>query len=412
MESKPNEPQRQPVAPNTIYPHALRDADRDAVPTGSFIDPNAERMMTTVAVAREVLAGERRVALVPESVGKLVRAGVQVRVEQGAGAGSMISDAAYEQAGASIIASRPALLDGAEIFVCVGRPTIADVSGFPPGLILVGLLQPGADPGLESALLDRNVTALALEKVPRITRAQSMDVLSSQSTVAGYKAVLIGAAAMTKFLPMLTTAAGAIPPAKVFVIGAGVAGLQAIATAKRLGALVYGFDIRAAAAEQVRSLGATFVVTEALPDAETAGGYAKEQSEEEQQRTLRTIARQIEDMDLVVTTAQIPGRAAPTLVTEPMVRSMRPGSVIVDLAAESGGNCAMTRLGEEIDVGGVKVIGPKNLASSLPLHASQMFSRNVLTLLQHLIKDSELRLDREDEIVAPMLISVPLPAVS
>jgi H+-translocating NAD(P) transhydrogenase subunit alpha len=279
--------------------------------------------------------------------------------------------------------------------------------------VLIGLLQPGANAEFEAAARDAGLVALALERVPRITRAQSMDVLSSQSTVTGYKSVLIGADAMTKFLPMLTTAAGAIPPAKVFVIGAGVAGLQAIATAKRLGAIVSGFDIRVAAAEQVRSLGATFVAAEALAaDAETAGGYAKEQSHDEQERTTRALATHIADMDLVITTALIPGRPAPRLISEEMVRSMRPGSVIVDLAAESGGNCEATVAGKEVDVGGVKIIGPENLASTLPLHASQMFSRNVLTLLQHLIPDGELQLDREDEIVAPMLLAAPAAAAS
>lgn len=277
----------------------------------------------------------------------------------------------------------------------------------PRDLVLVALLQPGSDEAFESAVRGAGVTALALERVPRITRAQSMDVLSSQSTVAGYKAVLIGATAMTKFLPMLTTAAGAIPPAKVFVIGAGVAGLQAIATARRLGAMVSGFDIRSAAAEQVKSLGATFVEMELSGDAETAGGYAKEQSAEEHERTLRTIAGHITDMDLVISTAQIPGRPAPRLITAEMVRSMRPGSVIVDLAAESGGNCELTRPGEEVSVEHVIVIGPENLPSSLPLHASQMFSRNVLTLLQHVIRDGSLQVDRDDEIVGPMLLVSP-----
>jgi NAD(P) transhydrogenase subunit alpha len=365
--------------------------------------------MVIVAVGKETDAGERRVALVPESVGRLKRGGVEVRVEAGAGANAMIADASYEQAGAAICVGPDRLLDGADVLVRVRRPSTAEVAALPPGLILIGLLQPGSDEAFQAAARDANITALALERVPRITRAQSMDVLSSQSTVAGYKAVLIGASAMTKFLPMLTTAAGAIPPAKVFVIGAGVAGLQAIATARRLGAIVSGFDIRAAAAEQVKSLGASFVEMELAPDAETAGGYAKEQSSDEQQRTLRTIAAHIADMDLVVTTAQIPGRPAPRLITEEMIRSMRPGSVVVDLAAESGGNCELTRLGETSATNGVTVIGPDNLPSTLPLHASQMFSRNVLTLLQHFIRDGALELDREDEIIAPMLLSPPVP---
>jgi len=279
----------------------------------------------------------------------------------------------------------------------------------PEGCLLIGLLQPREDDPLMARLAQRGITALSLERVPRITRAQSMDVLSSQATVAGYKAVLLGASELDKFLPMLTTAAGAIAPARVFVIGAGVAGLQAIATARRLGAIVSGFDIRAAAAEQVQSLGATFVATDlASTDAETAGGYARQQSEDDQERTLRAIGTHIRDMDLVITTAQIPGRAAPLLITADMVASMRAGSVIVDLAADTGGNCELTRAGETVESGGVRILAPTNLAATLPLHASQMFSRNVLTLLQHLITDGELKLDLEDQIAGPMCVARPL----
>ncbi len=362
--------------------------------------------MTTVAVLKETAPGERRVALVPESAGRLIRAGVDVRVAAGAGEGALIPDSAYEAAGARVEDDPGVLVDGAEIVVGVRRPPLTTIAACRAGTVLIGLLQPGSDDEFEDAVRDGGLTALTLERVPRITRAQSMDVLSSQSTVAGYVAVLMGAREMTKFLPMLTTAAGAIPPAKVFVIGAGVAGLQAIATARRLGAVVSGFDIRPAAAEQVKSLGATFVAAEALSeDAETAGGYAKSQSDEDRERTARALARHLPEIDLVITTAQIPGRPAPRLLTEEMVRSMRPGSVIVDLAAETGGNCELTRPGETVVAEGVKVLGPLNVPSSLPLHASQMFSRNVLTLLQHLIRDGELELDREDEIVAPMLFA-------
>jgi H+-translocating NAD(P) transhydrogenase subunit alpha len=366
--------------------------------------------MVTVAVLKEETAGERRVALVPESVSRLIRGGVTVRIESGAGGGALIPDVAYEEAGAVIVKDRAELLGDAEVVLCVRRPTAGTVELLPPGAILIGLLQPESDELLE-AVRERGVTALALERVPRITRAQSMDVLSSQSTVAGYLAVLLGAAKMTKFMPMLTTAAGAIPPAKALIIGAGVAGLQAIATARRLGAIVSGFDIRPAAAEQVKSLGASFVAAEAIAsDAETAGGYAKEQSEADQERTLRALATHIADMDLVITTALIPGRRAPCLITDEMVRTMRPGSVIVDLAAEAGGNCALTTPGEPLSMHGVSILGPINLPSSLPLHASQMFSRNVLTFLQHLIRDGEIQLDREDEIVGPMLVATPVAA--
>ncbi len=364
--------------------------------------------MVRIAVPRETAHGERRVALVPESVGRLTREGIEVRVETGAGSGARIPDAAYETAGASIAVDRLSLLDGADILVGVQPPSTSEAAALPPGIILIALLRPGTDPAFEAALTARNVAALALERVPRITRAQSMDVLSSQSTVAGYRAVLLGASAMTRFLPMLTTAAGAIPPARVFVIGAGVAGLQAIATARRLGASVSGFDVRAAAAEQVRSLGATFVAMTLSPDAEGSGGYAREQSTEERDRTLQTIADHVADMDLVVTTAQIPGRPAPRLITAQMVASMKPGSVIVDLAAETGGNCELTRPGESVVADDVTIIGPENLPSTLPLHASQMFSRNVFTLLKHLIHEGSPRLDPDDEILGPMLLATPL----
>lgn len=365
--------------------------------------------MATVSLGRETVAGERRVALVPESVTRLVRAGNEVRVQKGAGDGALIGDEMYERAGATLVDSFEELVEGADVLVRVRRPAVAEASSLPNGIALIALLQPGADSEIEGALQDAGVRALALERVPRITRAQSMDVLSSQSTVAGYMAVLIGATSITKFLPMLTTAAGAIPPAKVFVIGAGVAGLQAIATAKRLGAMVSGFDIRPAAAEQVRSLGATFIAQEAISAAaETEGGYAREQSQDEQQRTLNAIGAHIPDMDLVISTAQIPGRPAPRLITMEMLRSMRPGSAVVDVAAESGGNCEATRPGDTIQVEGVSVIGPQNLPSTLPLHASQMFSRNVLALLQHMLKDGALVVDPDDEIVGPMLLGAPV----
>ncbi|HEX9484711.1 MAG TPA: hypothetical protein VF929_09015, partial [Gemmatimonadaceae bacterium] len=258
---------------------------------------------------------------------------------------------------------------------------------------------------LLTALAARNVTALALELVPRITRAQSMDVLSSQSTVAGYKAVLVGAAALPKFLPMLTTAAGTVSPAKVFVIGAGVAGLQAIATARRLGGIVSAFDVRPAAREQVLSLGATFVADELVAEgAETTGGYARAQSDDAATRTRAAIGAHLPTVDLVITTAQVPGRDAPRLISSAMIATMRVGSVVVDLAAESGGNCELTRAGETVHTGQVTIIGPVNLPATVPFHASQMFSRNVHTLIAHLIKDGALVIDPADEIAGPMTV--------
>jgi len=265
-------------------------------------------------------------------------------------------------------------------------------------------MQPGANGDFPRQLAERGVTGLALELVPRITRAQSMDVLSSQATVAGYKAVLLGAAALAKFLPMLTTAAGTIPPSRCLVLGAGVAGLQAIATARRLGAQVTAFDVRPATREQVESLGAKFLAVEGVT-AEGAGGYAAELAEEQHRRELEALAKHVKDVDLVVTTAAIPGRRAPILITEEMVRGMRPGSVIVDVAAETGGNCALTRPGETVEVGGVTILGPVNLPSTLPLHASQMLSRNVATLLQHLVKDGRLAIDAADEIAGAMTVT-------
>ena len=359
-----------------------------------------------ICVAAETAPREQRVALVPDSVGKLVKAGHEVVVQAGAGVAAFHDDASYIAAGATIASTETAAYEGAHVVVRVQRPDAREVALVPEGATLVSLMQPASAAPIVEALTARRVTALALELVPRITRAQSMDVLSSQATVAGYKAVLVGASQMPRFLPMLTTAAGTIAPAKAFVIGAGVAGLQAIATARRLGAVVSGFDVRAAAAEQVKSLGATFVATELVAaSAEDKGGYAKAQSDDEQARTLAAIGKHIRDQDLVVTTAAIPGRAAPRLITAEMVRSMRAGSVIVDLAAETGGNCELTVLGETVNERGVLVIGAANLPATMPTHASQMFSRNVLTLLQHLVKDGALHIDLADEITGAMTLT-------
>ena len=274
-----------------------------------------------------------------------------------------------------------------------------------PGCTLLALLTPARNGPLLALLADLQITALALELVPRITRAQSMDVLSSQSTVAGYKAVLLGASALPKFLPMLTTAAGTVSPARVFIIGAGVAGLQAIATARRLGGVVSAFDVRTAAREQVQSLGATFVAADLVAaTAEAEGGYAHAQSDDDARRTRDALAAHIREVDLVIATAQVPGRDAPTLITGAMVETMRTGAVIVDLAAESGGNCELTRPGETVQAHGVTILGPLTLAASVPLHASQMFGKNILALVTHLSRDGVLTVDAADEITGPMTV--------
>jgi H+-translocating NAD(P) transhydrogenase subunit alpha len=355
-----------------------------------------------IAVLRESMPGERRVALVPENVTRLVKGKHEVRVERGAGLSAGFLDAAYEAAGASLH-DGAAALEGAEVVALVQRPSSAQVEALPPGALLVALLAPHQSGPLLQRLAERGVHAMAMERVPRTTRAQSMDALSSQATLAGYKAVLIGASALPRILPMMTTAAGTLAPAKAFVIGAGVAGLQAIATARRLGAVVSAFDVRSVVKEQVQSIGASFVEVPAVA-AEGAGGYAKELGASEQERVLAAIAGHVRDMDLVITTAAIPGRPAPRLVTAEMVRSMRPGSVIVDLAAETGGNCELTRAGETVVEAGVQVIGAVNLPASVPLHASQMYGRNVVTLLAHLAKDGRLQLELADEIAGAMLV--------
>jgi NAD(P) transhydrogenase subunit alpha len=332
-------------------------------------------------------------------VARLVKSGVEIVVERGAGDLANFPDDLYEKAGAAL--GDPWT---AGVVVKVQKPSADEVRRLTNGAILISLLPTATNADLLEQLASGGVSVLGLERVPRITRAQSMDILSSQATISGYKAVLMGAAAMGKILPMLTTAAGTIPPAKTFVLGAGVAGLMAIATARRMGAIVSGFDIRAAAREQVLSLGAAFVGPEPPSDAEAAGGYARQQTEEEQRKTMDAMATHLKDQDLVVTTAQIPGRPAPRLITAEMVATMRPGAVIVDLAAETGGNCELTRAGETSVHNGVIIIAAVNLPSTVPHHASLMFSKNVLTLLQHLIKDANITLNLEDEITGPMCI--------
>ena len=360
-----------------------------------------------IAVARETAPGESRVALVPETVQRLAKAGHRVRVESGAGARAGAQDADYQKAGAEVVASRAATLDGAELWTHVRRPTLAELEAAPAGSVVASMLGVESPDPLLPLLADRRLTFLALERVPRSTRAQSMDVLSSQATVAGYKAVLLGAMELGKILPMLSTAAGTLAPARALILGAGVAGLQAIATDRRLGAVVAGFDVRAAAREQVLSLGATFVGPEASAEAEGAGGYARAQSEEEQAKTRAALAAALPTQDLVIATAQVPGRRAPVLVDAAGLASMRPGSVVVDLAAETGGNVAGTRAGERVEIAGVVVLGPVQLAATVPVHASQMFSRNVLALVEHLsTKEGALRIDPEDPITSALLLTL------
>ena len=345
-------------------------------------------------------------ALVPDSVGRLGKAGVEIVIESGAGAAAGFDDAAYTQAGATVAPDARTACAGAAAVVKVQPPTNEEADLLDRGTLLVSLLPLSEQKDVIARLADRGVTALALERVPRIARAQSMDVLSSQATVSGYKAVLLGAGALTRFLPMLTTAAGNVPPAKVFVLGAGVAGLQAIATAHRLGAVVSAFDVRPAVREQVQSVGATFVAAELASSAlEDKGGYAKAQSEDDRERTIATLSNHIKDMDLVISTAAIPGRRAPILITGAMVQSMKKGAVIVDLAAETGGNCELTKPGDTVEANGVKIIGPLNLPSTVATHASQMLSRNVLTLLQHLLRDGGLSVDLADDITGAMAVT-------
>ena len=347
-----------------------------------------------IGVPKETAAGERRVALVPELVTKLTASGIAVVVEPGAGAAASFTDDAFRDAGAEL--GDPW---GADVVAKVRMPSDEELGRLNDRQILIGFLQPLSNPQGIERLAARGVTAFAMESIPRITRAQPMDALSSQATVSGYKAVVLAADRLPKFLPMLMTAAGTVTPAKVLVIGAGVAGLQAIATARRLGAVVSGFDVRPVVKEQVESLGATFLELGVVGE-ETEGGYARELSEEEQRRQQEELEARIGDFDVVVTTALIPGRPAPRLIPRTAIESMRPGSVIVDLAAEAGGNAELTRADEEVSHDGVMIVGPTNLPSSMPYHASQLYARNVTALVQHLAPEGELALDFEDEITS------------
>ncbi|MBV8081564.1 MAG: Re/Si-specific NAD(P)(+) transhydrogenase subunit alpha [Candidatus Eremiobacteraeota bacterium] len=360
-----------------------------------------------ISVPKEIAPGERRVALSPDVAGRLVKAGNAVTVERGAGDAAGYRDDEYAAAGATLASSAAETYGGAGLAVKVQRP-LADGNDelrlLPEGAALVAFLNPLGDPQYIDRLAQRKITGLSMELIPRISRAQSMDALSSQATVSGYKSVLLAADALPKFFPMLMTAAGTVPPAKVLVLGAGVAGLQAIATARRLGAIVTGFDVRAVVKEQVESLGATFLGSPPQ-DAEGSGGYAKELAADQQQRDQGLIATTATNMDVIITTALIPGRPAPKLITATAVQNMRPGSVVVDLAAEAGGNCELSEPGATVVRHGVTIAAPLNLASTMPQHASMLYAKNVLALLSLLIKDGTLTLDMNDEIARSVCVT-------
>ena len=354
-------------------------------------------MSVTVAFVAETAPGERRAALSPETCKKLLAGKALVLIEKGAGDPACFPDDSYP--GAEVSADRAAVLGRADILVCVQPPGNTELALLKPGAILVGLLAAHADPGRVDVLAAGQVSAFSLERLPRTTRAQAMDVLSSQAGMAGYKAVLIAAQLAPRFFPMLTTAAGTIRPSKVLIVGAGVAGLQAIATARRLGAQVEGFDVRPETREQIESLGGKFL--DLGVSAKGEGGYARELTAEERAEQQRRLAEHIRSVDVIVTTAAVPGRPAPKIISAAMVSGMKPGSVIVDLAAETGGNCELTRPGENIDVGGVTVAGPLNLASMGALHASEMYARNVFNFLSLMLdKEGQFKLDWDDELIA------------
>jgi NAD(P) transhydrogenase subunit alpha len=363
------------------------------------------------AVPRESFPGEKRVALVPKDVAALTKAGLQLVIESGAGTAALHEDGEYEAQGGRVEADRQRLFASADLVLTVRGPgshrefPAADLDALKPGAAVVGFLDPLDEPVMMKALAERGLTLFSMELMPRITRAQSMDALSSMATISGYKAVLLAANAAPRMFPMLMTAAGTVTAARVFVLGAGVAGLQAIATARRLGGIVDGYDVRPAVKEQVESLGARFVVLDVKTDeAETAGGYAKEQSAEFYRRQQQLLGEHLRSMDVIITTAAVPGKKAPVLITEEIVAALRPGTVIVDLAAERGGNCALTQPGQTVDHGGVAILGPVNLPAELPAHASQLYSKNLSTFLSHLVKDGVLRSD-QDEIVSGTLVA-------
>ncbi len=353
-----------------------------------------------IAIAKEIQVDERRVALVPDVAARLVKQGIEVWIEAGAGERAFFSDATYEEVGVKVIGDTATLWRDADIVLKVGNFEDHETEKLREGSILIAFLNPLGNPSLVQKLTDRKVTAFSMEMIPRTSRAQSMDALSSQANLAGYKSVLIAAATLPKYFPMLTTAAGTIRPAKVLVMGAGVAGLQAIATARRLGAVVEAFDVRPEVKEQVQSLGAKFVDVTLEEDTVAEGGYAKELSEKAKQHTREVLTTHVAASDVVITTAQVPGRKAPVLVTEEMVTQMKPGSVVVDLAASQGGNCECTEAGKDVLKHGVTIVGPINLPSSMPLHASEVYAKNLNALLKLMTTpEGELTLNFEDDII-------------
>ncbi len=359
-----------------------------------------------IAVLRETEAGEARVALMPDSVQKLVALKASVSIESGAGLGAARTDDDYRNAGATVIDDRNALLGSADILVVVNRPSPEDFNRLKKSAVVLGFLRPLDEPAELAPALAHGLTTFAMELVPRITRAQAMDALSSMATVAGYKAVLLGANQIPRMFPLLMTAAGTVPPARVLILGAGVAGLQAIATARRLGAVVEAYDVRAAAGEQVRSLGATFLEVDLGGlQTEDKGGYAVELSEEALKRGRDLIAEHAKTADVIITTAQVPGRRAPVLMEEPAVDAMKRGSIIVDLAGATGGNVSVSKADEVVERDGVVIMAPTNLPGTVPVHASQLYSRNVTSFLNLLIKDGELHLDMDDNIVGPSCVT-------
>ena len=358
-----------------------------------------------IVVPRDTVPGEQRVALVPESCKKLIQAGYDVGIEAGAGAAAGYADAAYGEVGAVVERDPVTLLGSADLLLKVGAPTTGETSGLRPGTIYLGSLMPLRNLDAVRALAERRVTAFATDAIPRTTRAQAMDTLSSMANIAGYKGVLLAAVELNKYFPMLMTAAGMVPPAKVFVIGAGVAGLQAIATAKRLGANVTATDVRPEVKEQIESVGARYVGIELTESAAAGGGYAKELSEEDRARQREILAAQCAQSDVVITTALIGGVFAPRLIPAEIVRSMRPGSIIVDLAADGGGNCELSRPGETVRVGGVTILAPLNLPATMPLHASLLFSRNLTAFVLAFTKDKAFQLDLGDDIQQGALIT-------